>query len=321
LKILIIRFSSIGDIVLTTPVIRCLKKQLPNLELHYLTSSKFKAVLAQNPLIDQLHFIENENQSVVERLKTEQFDWVIDLHHNVRSIKISKAIGAPVKRFFKANIEKWLYVNLKINKLPKEHIVERYLATVAHLGVKNDKQGLDYYLPEINIDTKRLPAFLENGYVGFVIGGAHETKCLPADKIANILNKLQQENVMLLGGPDDVAKANQVLSFTIHKNVFNACGKFNLDESAWLVKQASRIITHDTGLMHIAAAFNKPIISVWGNTVPEFGMYPYLPENAPKHSIIEVKGLACRPCSKIGHKRCPRGHFKCMNKIDENAFS
>jgi ADP-heptose:LPS heptosyltransferase len=176
-------------------------------------------------------------------------------------------------------------------------------------------------LPEINIDTERLPTFFENGYVGFVIGGAHETKCLPADKISNILNKLQQENVMLLGGPDDVAKANQVLSFTTHKNVFNACGKFNLDESAWLVKQASRIITHDTGLMHIAAAFNKPIISVWGNTVPEFGMYPYLSETAPKHSIVEVKGLACRPCSKIGHKKCPRGHFKCMNKIDETAFS
>lgn len=319
MKILIIRFSSIGDIVLTTPVVRCLKQQLPNLELHYVTSNKFKAVLAQHPLIDQLHFIEND--TIAEKLKAEQFDWVIDLHHNIRSIKLSKAINAPVKRFFKANIEKWLYVNLKINKLPKEHIVERYLATVAHLGVKNDNQGLDYYLPDVNIDTERLPAFYENGYVGFVIGGAHETKCLPADKIANILNKLQQENVILLGGPDDVAKAKQVLSFTTHKNVFNACGKFNLDESAWLVKQATRIITHDTGLMHIAAAFNKPIISVWGNTVPEFGMYPYLQENAPEHTMIEVKGLACRPCSKIGHKKCPRGHFKCMNKIDETAFN
>lgn len=320
MKILIIRFSSIGDIVLTTPVIRCLKKQLPDVTIHYLTSDKFNTVLAYNPHIDTLHTLDKEQSAIIDTLRHEQFDLIIDLHHNIRSIKISKAIGAPTKRFFKANIEKWLYVNLKINRLPKEHIVERYMQTVAHLGVKNDQQGLDFYLPEIQVEEERLPPFFNNGYVGFVIGGAHQTKCLPAEKIASILNKLKAENVVLLGGPDDVTKAQQVLALTSHQAVFNACGKFNLMESAWLVKQATRIITHDTGLMHIAAAFQKPIISVWGNTVPEFGMYPYLPNNAPQHSIVEVKGLACRPCSKIGHKKCPRGHFKCMVNIDEGAF-
>lgn len=321
MKILIIRFSSIGDIVLTTPVIRCLKQQIPEASIHYLTSDKFKSVLANNPYISKLHVLSKESSQLIETLRNEQFDWIIDLHHNIRSIKLSKAIGAPTKRFFKANIEKWLYVNLKINKLPKVHIVERYLETVAHLGVSNDQQGLDFHLPEIAIESSRLPIFFDTGFVGFVIGGAHQTKCLPAEKIASIINKLDTENIMLLGGPDDHAKAEQVLSLTNHQAVFNACGKFNLMESAWLVKNATRIITHDTGLMHIAAAFNKPIISVWGNTVPAFGMYPYLPKNAPEHSMVEVKGLACRPCSKIGYKKCPRGHFKCMVNINENVFS
>lgn len=308
--------------MLTTPVIRCLKAQLPAIEIHYVTSDKFKGVLAHHPHIDQLHVLNSDHQSeLITQLRNEQFDWVIDLHHNIRSIKLSKAIGAPTKRFFKANIEKWLYVNLNINKLPTEHIVDRYLATVAHLGVKNDGQGLDFYLPKITIDTSRLPSFFENGYVGFVIGGAHQTKCLPVTKMANILNNLNQENIILLGGPDDVAKANELVALTKHTAIFNACGQFNLMESAWLVKQATRIITHDTGLMHIAAAFKKPIISVWGNTTPVFGMYPYLPENAPKHSIVEVTGLSCRPCSKIGYKKCPKGHFKCMQMIDEQAFN
>jgi ADP-heptose:LPS heptosyltransferase len=321
LKILVIRFSSIGDIVLTTPVIRCLKEQVENVEVHYITSHKFQDVLVHHPSIDVLHLLNDTNKKeLTETLQKLNFDWIIDLHHNVRSIKLSKEIGAPTKRFFKANIEKWLYVNLNIDKLPKNHIVDRYMDTVAHLGVKNDNKGLDFYTPEITIKQERLPVFFNAGYVGFVIGGAHQTKCLPAYKIANILNNLPSENIVLLGGPDDVEKAKEVIALSTHKNIFNACGKFSLVESAWLVKKSSRIISHDTGLMHIAAAYNKPIISVWGNTVPKFGMYPYLPSTAPAHRMVEVTGLSCRPCSKIGFNKCPKKHFKCMTQIDESAF-
>jgi ADP-heptose:LPS heptosyltransferase len=93
--------------------------------------------------------------------------------------------------------------------------------------------------------------------------------------------------------------------------VFNGCGKFNLNQSASLLKQSLAVFTHDTGLMHIAAAFKKQIFSIWGNTVPEFGMYPY----KTPFSIFENKKLQCRPCSKIGHNKCPLGHFKCMNDV------
>ncbi|HRB40127.1 MAG TPA: glycosyltransferase family 9 protein, partial [Bacteroidia bacterium] len=94
------------------------------------------------------------------------------------------------------------------------------------------------------------------------------------------------------------------------------CGITSIGQSASLIKQSKAVITHDTGLMHIAAALRKKIVSVWGNTVPEFGMYPYLPVNSVPFSISEVKNLNCRPCSKIGYNTCPKKHFRCMNDMD-----
>ena len=93
--------------------------------------------------------------------------------------------------------------------------------------------------------------------------------------------------------------------------VYNACGKFNLNQSASLLKEAVVVFSHDTGLMHIAAAFGKKIYSIWGNTIPEFGMYPY----RTQFVIFENKKLKCRPCSKIGFDSCPKKHFKCMNDV------
>jgi ADP-heptose:LPS heptosyltransferase len=99
----------------------------------------------------------------------------------------------------------------------------------------------------------------------------------------------------------------------------NAVGKYNINQSASLIRQSKLVITHDTGLMHIAAAFKKKILSVWGHTIPEFGMYPYLPD--PDSRIFETRGLKCRPCTKIGKAECPKGHFRCINDIDNDAIA
>ena len=124
--------------------------------------------------------------------------------------------------------------------------------------------------------------------------------------------------LVLLGGPEDKANGEELAALDPIK-IYNACGKFNLNESADLVRRAKLIITHDTGLMHIAAAFKKPIISIWGNTVPAFGMYPYYGRTSfnqvQPYELIEVNGLGCRPCSKIGYDACPKKHFKCMQDI------
>ena len=308
-KILIIRFSSIGDIVLTTPVIRCLKKQL-NAEVHYLTKSSFKGILNNNPYVDKVHTIEKEISSeLIAELKNENFDFIADLHHNLRTLRLKKALNISSKSFPKYNIQKWLLVNLKIDRMPQMHIVDRYMETVSSLGVVNDAKGLDYFIPETSkVDLSRLPEIQSNGYVGIVIGGKHATKMMPILKLIELCDSLS-EPIVLLGGPEDKLRGEEIVN-AVGVKVFNGCGQFKLDESASLVQQANWIITHDTGLMHIAAAFKKRIVSVWGNTVPELGMYPYLPD--PSSKIVQIKGLSCRPCSKIGYSKCPKTHFKCM---------
>ena len=321
MKVLVIRFSSIGDIVLTTPVVRCLKLQRPDVRLHYLTKLNFASILSPNPHIDKLHFLADDLEAVVAELKKEKFDLVVDLHNNLRTLRIKKALQVPAKSFPKLNIEKWLYTNLKVNLLPDVGIVERYLRTVEHLGIKNDGRGLDYFLPEHGrLTTDDIPMSHWGGYVGCVIGGSYATKQLPAHKWVDFCKAVPYP-VILMGGPEDRAMGNEIAEFDPVK-VYNACGKFSLTESAELVDGARVVVSNDTGLMHIAAAFKKPIVSLWGNTTPEMGMYPYYGYNnltkivEPRLTLLENKDLWCRPCSKLGSKKCPKGHFKCMNDLD-----
>jgi ADP-heptose:LPS heptosyltransferase len=346
-KILVIRFSSIGDIVLTTPVVRCMKKQL-GAEVHFLTKKGFEKILLNNPYINRVFSIEKKVSEIIEALKLEKYDCVIDLHNNIRSWQVKNALGVKSFSFDKLNFEKWLMVNLKINRLPNKHIVDRNLATVKDLGVVNDGQGLDYFIPkEDEVDvlkflranfTRELPpqyfAFRQAGfepkienvvpYIAFIIGAAHATKRLPFDKIIEICNGLNLP-VFLLGGKEDAALGD-VIAMESRHYVFNFCGILNLNQSASVVKQAHKVITHDTGLMHIAAAFNKNIIAVWGNTIPEFGMTAYTVDAGNPDCFgkggenFEVKGLNCRPCSKIGYQKCPKGHFNCMRKQDSEAI-
>ena len=311
MKILIIRFSSIGDIVLTTPVVRCVHKQL-GAEVHFLTKKNFKGIVENNPYIKKVWIIEKNVSEIADELKAENFDYVVDLHKNLRTWQVKNALSTRFLVFHKLNVDKWLVVNLKINRLPKVHIVDRYLKTVEKLGVQNDGEGLDYFIPakdEVDISTFNIPP----QYIAFVIGAAHATKRLPTEKIVEICNQIKLP-VLLLGGKEDFENGQMIENQTIGK-VINLCGKLNLNQSASVVRQATKVVTHDTGLMHIAAAFRKDIISVWGNTIPGFGMTPYLPSEGSK--IFEVTNLKCRPCSKIGFDKCPKGHFWCMN--DQNT--
>lgn len=323
MKFLLLRLSSIGDIVLTSPVVRCLKQQHPDAEIHFLTKRGFEDVVRNNPYIDAVHLV-NDNaidNDLLSNLKEERFDAVIDLHHNLRTLKIKRALDVTSFSFNKLNIEKWLLVNFKMNRMPNVHIVDRYMKTVSSFGVTNDDQGLDYFItPEDERAVDSLPEHFRKKYIAWVVGAAHATKQLPSAKMISIGEKIKSP-IVLLGGKNDAVLSSTIKN-ALGENVFDACGNFSLNESAALVKHASVVLTNDTGLMHIAAAFRKKIYSFWGNTVPEFGMYPYLPSSLKTNSaILEVKNLRCRPCSKIGFDKCPKGHFKCMNEIDEKVFS
>jgi len=318
-KILVIRFSSIGDIVLTTPVVRCLKKQPPGCEIHYLTKKAFEPVLKSNPYITKIITIDKKIGEVIPILKAEKYDYVVDLHKNFRSLGVRWRLGVKSSAFPKLNFKKWLLVALKINLMPDIHIVDRYFKAVHSLGVRNDGDGLDYFIPERDrVNPDEIPEGQRNGYLAVVIGGKHKTKQLPVDKVVALLKKVASP-VIILGGREDAPEGNLIES-EAGSHVWSACGKFSLNQSASLVEQARLVITNDTGLMHIAAAFKKPTISIWGNTVPELGMYPYMPANPERFRIFEVKGLSCRPCSKIGYKSCPKKHFDCMMKQDVDGM-
>lgn len=314
IKFLIIRFSSIGDIVLTSPVVRGIKQQVENAEVHFVTKRKHAGLVTSNPYIDKVFLLDESVAELVDELEKEQYDYVIDLHQNIRSNRIKRSLKCPSFSFNKLNWQKWLMVQFKINKLPSHHIVDRYLATVSVFDVQDDKKGLDYFIPEDEAFKKEdLPAPFQSGYVAFVIAGTYFTKKLPAEKVSAICQDIPYP-VILLGGKEENEVGELVLSQS-KGNVLNYAGKISLNQSASLVREARIVLTNDTGLMHIAAAFRKKILSFWGNTIPEFGMVPYRADKASER--LEVKGLKCRPCSKLGHQKCPKKHFRCMQEIDE----
>lgn len=312
-KFLVIRFSSIGDIVLTTPVFRHIKTQIPNATVHFLTKDKFRNLLEANPYIDKTYVLEKGSMNtLLQELREENYDYVIDLHHNLRTSRVKSALKGLSFSFNKLNWQKWLMVNLKVNYLPKVHIVNRYLATLKAFGVENDGKGLDYFIPaqeEINMAEQ---AWGNKPYIAFVVGATYFTKRMTTAHMIEVCSKIKHP-VVLLGGKDEIEIGNQIQA-AAGNHVYNLCGKISLHQSASVVKHAKAVVSHDTGLMHIAAALKKPIASVWGNTIPEFGMTPYLPDASSQ--IFEVKNLKCRPCSKLGYQHCPRKHFSCMNNQD-----
>lgn len=307
-KVLVIRFSSIGDIVLTTPVVRQLAKQ--NLaEVHYLTKEQFRGLLAPNPYIARIHTFKESLSEVIPTLLAEGFDEIIDLHNNLRSLKVKRALKLPSYSFPKLNFEKWVLVNFKINLLPNVHIVERYLDTIAHLGAQDDGEGLDHFIPEDQIIARSaLPATHQEGFIAFVIGGQHDGKMCSEQKIASICQQCEGP-IALLGGPEDAAKGERIAA-AVGPRVWNAAGKYKLHQSASILSQANVVITHDTGLMHIAAALKKRIVSLWGGTVPQLGMYPYRPGEGS--IMLEVKHIM-RPSSKLGSQK---GIYRLWNFMD-----
>lgn len=314
-KILFIRFSSIGDIVLTTPVIRALKKQT-GCDLHVLTKKKYSQLFVGNPAVSAIHSFDKTPDECLSVLKMENFDVVIDLQKNLRSLKVRRSLGIVSYSFPKLNVKKWLLVNAKINKMPDLHIVDRYFKAVEKLGVTNDQLGLEFFIPEKDeINPTELDHSLHKGYIAMVIGGQHTTKIFPPQKAAELISRLPLP-VVLLGGPEDRVRGEEICGLCQHAHILNTCGSLSLNQSASMVRQARLVVTNDTGLMHIAAAFFKPILSIWGNTVPELGMYPYLPGKENLFVMAQVDGLNCRPCSKLGFSKCPKTHFKCMMDQD-----
>ncbi|MCB0787553.1 MAG: glycosyltransferase family 9 protein [Flavobacteriales bacterium] len=315
MKLLILRLSSIGDIVLTSPVLRCLKEQVAGAEVHFATKEAFADLVRYDPHLDRVHELGSDLGDLIKRLKAERFDRVIDLHKNLRTARIKRALRVPSSSFHKLNASKWLLVNLKVDKMPRRHIVDRYMDTVAHLGVRNDGLGLSLTVPpDREVPIGSLPTSHQCGFVALAIGGAHATKRAPLHKLVDLARRIEGP-LVLIGGPED-RPIGAAIGHAIGGRVFDTTGMYDLLGSASLIARAKAVVTHDSGAMHMACAFQRPVLSMWGNTVPAFGMGPYQPRSPSNCHVFEVDGLNCRPCSKIGFEQCPNGHFRCMELQD-----
>ncbi|MEN3040601.1 MAG: glycosyltransferase family 9 protein [Bacteroidia bacterium] len=308
MRFLLVRLSSMGDVVLTTPLVRALHERYPSAEIHFLTRAAYQSLLRFHPLIQKVHIWEKRHT-----IYTLKWTGVIDLQKNLRTLLVRRYISAEkITTFPKENFKKWLMVRLgQVYQL--RHVVERYGEALRAWGVSPDHLGpLEVHIPaEI---TESVRAFLaklssEEKYIAVGLGGTYPTKRWYAEYYVSLLNRLGYP-VVLLGGHSEIPDAIQIAR-ELSVPVLNGVGQFSLLETAAAIKAARVLITHDTGTAHLGAAMQTPTAVLWGNTTPAFGMEPW---KVP-HLNIEIQSLSCRPCSKLGYRACPRGHHDCMRAL------
>ncbi|MEQ8904944.1 glycosyltransferase family 9 protein [Ekhidna sp.] len=325
MKILIIKSGSIGDVLLVTPIARTLKTELDS-DVDVITSKSCVSVFDENPYINRVHNYDDSFFPVRHLIKQQMYDFIIDLDNSLKSKFVSFRLTKTKYTFYGFPFKKWLYIKTKINLLPKTHIVDQYFKLLTPLGLNHDHLGLDYYIPDKDeVENGWLPKQHQNGYAAVVISGKYVTRTLPVNRLIELCDRINKP-IVIIGNKEDEHKANEIERFFQHGTkaeeeaieelnkkavIFNACGKFNFNQQASLVKNASWVFTHDNDLMHIASAFKKHIFSIWGNTTPHFGEYPY----KTQFTVFENNKLRCRPCSSKGFSNCPKGHFKCMNDV------
>jgi ADP-heptose:LPS heptosyltransferase len=208
--------------------------------------------------------------------------------------------------------------------MPGVHITRRSLNAAEPLGIKDDGLGLDYFIPDADIvKEKDIPTSHHAGFMAIVIGASYNTKKLPLHKLQELCYKIMHP-IILIGGKEDMMQGEAIASVDPVK-IYNACGKFNLNESADLVRQSKLVISHDTGLQYIACAFKKQVLAVWGGTSPRLDVEPYygsaFMNNDPQLIYENIfLDLQCQPCSKYGTRTCPLSHFNCMEKLNMDAI-
>ncbi len=308
-KILIIRLSSLGDIILTTPLIRSLKKQYPKLQIDFLLRQQYKDILVNNPYVDNIIYYESDNiekKQLERKLSEQNYELIVDLQANFRSASISSKLNVIKEKFDKKTFEKFLLVKFKINKLQNsKQIPIRYAETINDFQL--DDKGLDLFTN--NNSSAVLNS--EEKYIGFCPGSRHFTKMWPEEyyiQLGNLL-KIHGYRIVLLGGSTDIQICNKISKSIPYS--MNLCNDDDILQTAADMKKCESIVCNDSGLMHVACAVKVPVLTLFGSTVKEFGFTPYKNHN----SILENNSLSCRPCSHIGRESCPKGHFKCMLEL------
>lgn len=306
-KILIIRLSSLGDILLSTPLLRTLKSKFRDIHIDYVVRKQYQDVLKLNPHITGLFLYEKDKvANLTSELKANRYDVIIDLQNNFRSVELRNALKVKTYKFNKRTTDKFLLVNFKIDRLKNApQIPVRYAESVP--GLELDEGGLELFSENKTAEQLKDKSRL----IGIAPGSRHFTKMWPMEyfeQIGNLLT-ISGYDVVLLGGKDDLSICEE-LSEKI-KGAVNMCNRDDLLQTAADMKKCKAVVCNDSGMMHTACALKVPVIAFYGSTVKEFGFTPYKNRNL----ILENNSLTCRPCSHIGRERCPKAHFRCMLEI------
>lgn len=326
-RILIIRFSSMGDIILTTPLIDLITRTFPLARIDYCTKERFAYLIRSNPKIHKVIKAKNELdyaalKDLRQLIKMSNYNMIIDLQNNLRSLYLRSIQDAKTEVFNKHSFKKFLLVKFKMNLLKNEKpIVERYKQTIRKYATKEDIE--EKLLPELytdpvserSIENMLRELALEGGTKLICIPAvsAHFTKTYPAECYAEIINNFPDSNAafFLTGRGKDSENIQLIKSLTKERKVYDLCDRLEIEDLVSLIKRSSLVICGDTGPMHIAEAFNIPVVMMAGSSVKEFGFYP----QNEKAVVLENNSLTCRPCSHYGKPTCPKGHFKCMYEI------
>ena len=319
-RILILRLSSIGDILLSSFFIRQVAKTFPKSKIDFVIKEQFGDLVKFNPNLDQVYYVQPEKgyaqlYQLRNELKSNKYNLVFDLHNNLRTRFLLTGLSKSKKRKInKDKIIRALLVRFKINGYKEiKSIPIRYLETGKEVGINDDMNGLELFWDNQTEEKliKEYP-FLENDrYIALAPGAAHYTKKWPIEyfmELVDIITEKRNERLVILGGLTDV---DDGMELELNDRVINLTGKLSLLESAIAIKNAKVLVSNDSGVMHMAAAVKTPVLAIFGSTVEELGFFPF----RSKHCVIQNEGLKCRPCSHIGKNYCPKGHFRCMLEI------
>jgi len=335
-KILIIRFSSLGDVLLTTPLIRLLRDRYPDSRIDFLVRKEYADLIRYNQNISQIIEFDIRQgfpalRQLRKNIRDQKYDVILDIHRSVRSryltflMRWNPLSGTKVYRVRKNQFIRFLLVKVKINLYKKFYrriipVWEKYVRAAEPLGLTADDGHLELYLsgnsePQLNKDLQKL---LSGDYILIAPGAKHFTKRWPIKYFAQLILEIHQKYqlpTILAGDASDIPVVEEILSELSPDIAASVAGKLSILQTATVIRPAKLVISNDSGLMHVAAAFQKPLIAIFGSTVEELGFFP----NSKGAQVLQNKGLYCRPCSHIGRPSCPEKHFRCMLEIPPEA--
>lgn len=317
--VLVVRFSAIGDILLTTPLLRAIRVRYPGARIAVLTKERYAPLLSHNPHVSEVLGVAPGEGilAIAERIRGVRYSHLLDLHGNLRSHALRRLAPGPWRSYGKRRVQRALLIAAKRDARGGEvPVAERYFEAAGELEVEPDGGPPDFFLAE-EADrqaAERLEALglgRDRPLVAVAPGAAHATKRWPPEHWVELIRRITPTgaDVAILGGPDDASVAADIARLA-GPAVGSVAGALGLQETGAVIRRAEALVSGDTGVMHMATGVGTPVIALFGPTVRQFGFFPY---RAPA-SVVELD-LPCRPCSAHGTSRCPLGHHRCMRQM------